>query len=589
MRADAPSTLRAVIDGEALIANVKAIQERIGDRTLMAIVKGDAYGHGIDLVVPALLTAGVRRLGVATAAEALRVHDLLTALPGGADTTLLFWIHDRTTDLTPAIARGIEVGVSTAAGFERARAAAVASGRIAHVHLKVDTGLGRGGFSPDQLTSLLTQLAAPEAVPTSADSASPVRIVGLMSHFANADVPGDPATAQQADLFTRIRAQVEDFLSGPGARFAHPDGLHTHTANSPGALGPDAVPGDLVRVGLSLYGLSPFEEITAAHLGLRPVLSLVSRVLTVKDVPAGHGASYGLTYRTEKPTRFALVAGGYADGIPRIASGSAQVAVAGHRFPVVGRIAMDQMIIDVGDARIEEGDEVVVLGDGQTGPSAEEWAAWAGTINYEIVTRVGSRVDRVLRESTAAENTAGTLTVRVKDRTAMADLAQALGAAAQPGDVLILTGNLGAGKTTFTQFLARSLDVRGRVSSPTFVLAREHPPRGTGPGLVHVDAYRLEDAAEFDDLGLDSALEESVTIIEWGRGMAESLGDHLDIEILRPDEVARSVDDPDNLDAATFCAEPDDPAEAVEDESRVVTITAHGRRWAGRLDGLTRN
>ena len=111
MRADAPSTLRAVIDGEALIANVSAIQERIGDRTLMAIVKGDAYGHGVDLVVPALLTAGVRRLGVATAAEALRVHDLLTALPGGADTTLLFWIHDRTTDLTPAIARGIEVGV----------------------------------------------------------------------------------------------------------------------------------------------------------------------------------------------------------------------------------------------------------------------------------------------------------------------------------------------------------------------------------------------------------------------------------------------------------------------------------------------
>src|SRR5699024_9395619 len=110
MRADAPSTLRAVIDGEALIANVSAIQERIGDRTLMAIVKGDAYGHGVDLVVPALLTAGVRRLGVATAAEALRVHDLLTALPGGADTTLLFWIHDRTTDLTPAIARGIEVG-----------------------------------------------------------------------------------------------------------------------------------------------------------------------------------------------------------------------------------------------------------------------------------------------------------------------------------------------------------------------------------------------------------------------------------------------------------------------------------------------
>src|SRR5699024_6381251 len=253
----------------------------------------------------------------------------------------------------------------------------------------------------------LTQLAAPEAVPTSAGSASPVRIVGLMSHFANADVPGDPATAQQADMFTRIRAQVEGFLSGPGARLAHPDGLHTHTANSPGALGPDAVPGDLVRVGLSLYGLSPFEEITAADLGLRPALRLVSRVLTVKDVPAGHGASYGLTYRTTVPTRFAPVAGGYADGIPRPASGSAQVVIRGRRLPVVGRVAMDQMIVDAGDAPVETGDPVVVLGDGDTGPSAEEWGSWAGTINYEIVTRIGPRVDRVAVRASAGAHTRG--------------------------------------------------------------------------------------------------------------------------------------------------------------------------------------
>jgi alanine racemase len=563
--------------------------------------------------VPALLAAGVRDLGVATLAEALHVHDLLTDLPGGPDVRLLFWIHDTTTDLSPAVARGIEVGVSTAAGFERARAAATATGRTARVHLKVDTGLGRGGFSADQLTALLTQLAAPEAVvasgdpAASADAGSPVRIVGLMTHFANADVPGDPATARQSALFTGVRAQLEEFLGGPGARFAAADGLCTHTANSPGALGPDGVPGDTVRVGLSLYGLSPFEEITAGQLGLRPALTLRSRILTVKDVPAGHGASYGLTFTTPRPTRFALVAGGYADGIPRIASGSAEVCVGGRRFPVVGRIAMDQMIIDAGDARIEEGDEVVVLGDGTTGPSAEEWAAWAGTINYEIVTRVGARVDRELRAATPTPPKAasaavpdsaqaeqqrralGTLTVRLADRAAMADFAQVLGRSALPGDVVILTGNLGAGKTTFTQFLARSLDVRGRVSSPTFVLAREHPPRGSGPGLVHVDAYRLEDAAEFDDLGLDAALDESVTVIEWGRGLAESLGDHLDIEILRPDEVARSVDDPDNLDTATFCARSDDTDEAADDEPRVVTITAHGRRWAGRLDGLTRN
>lgn len=616
MRSDAPSTLRALIDRDALVANVAAIEQRIGDRTLMAIVKGDAYGHGMDLVVPALVEAGVRRLGVATLAEALRAHDLLASLPAGRDVTLLFWLHDATTDLSPAVARGIEVGVSTAAGLDRARAAAAATGRTAHVHLKVDTGLGRGGLSPDQLTALLGSLADPEAVAVPADtagtapadpeagvkdaapadtapadSAPAVRIVGLMSHLANADVPGDPATAQQAAAFEAARAQVQSFLAGPGARFAHPDGLRTHTANSPGALGPDGVPGDTVRVGLSLYGLSPFETTTAAQLGLLPVMSLVSRVLTVKDVPAGHGASYGLTYRTPRPTRFALVAGGYADGIPRAASGRAQVVVRGTRLPVVGRIAMDQMIVDAGDAPVCEGDEVVVLGDGTTGPRAEEWADWSGTINYEIVTRVGARVDRVVAsgQDSAGDQDSWTLTLRLADRAAMADFAQALGQTARPGDVLILTGNLGAGKTTFTQFLARALDVRGRVSSPTFVLAREHPPRGAGPGLVHVDAYRLEGAAEFDDLGLDAALDESVTVIEWGRGMAESLGDHLDVEILRLDEAAQSADDPDNLDVATHCGEPEDPDGEADDEPRVVTITAHGAQWAGRLAKLTRN
>lgn len=587
MRADAPSTLCARIDQGALADNARAIRERIGDRTLMAIVKGDAYGHGIAHTVAPLLEAGVRRFGVATCAEALDVHDLLTALPHGDEATLLFWIHDRTTDLTPAVARGIEVGVSTAAGFARAHAAALAAGRTARVHLKADTGLGRGGLSPAQLTELLSSLAQAPAGGTDAlpDGSPLVLIVGLMSHLANADLPGDPDTAVQAEAFAAAHQEVRAFLAGPGGRFAAPEGLATHTANSPGALGPDAVPGDVVRVGLSLYGLSPFESITADQLGLRPVMTLASRVLAVKEVPAGHGASYGLTFRTQTPTRFALIAGGYADGLPRAASGRAQVSVRGTRYPVVGRIAMDQLILDVGDGPVEEGDDAIVLGDGTTGPSAEEWAAWAGTINYEIVTRVGARVDRVpVPAAETAAEAAVTRTVRLADRAGVAELAAAIGAAATPGDVLVLTGNLGAGKTTFTQFLARSLDVRGRVSSPTFVIAREHPPRGTGPGLVHVDAYRLSGAAEFDDLGLDSSLDESVTVVEWGRGLAENLGDHLDVEILRPDEAAAASDHPDNLDAATHCG---DDADVPDDEPRVVTLTAHGPGWAGRLASLT--
>lgn len=409
MHPDAPSTLRALVDADALAQNVAAIRDRIGDRTLMAIVKGDAYGHGLVNVVPPVLAAGVRRFGVATLAEALDLHDLLARLPSGDQAVILFWLHDDTTDLAPALSRGFEVGLSTADGFARVRDAARRTGTTARVHLKVDTGLGRGGFSPDQLQELLAQLgsSAAGAEDAAGTSAADVRIIGLMSHLANADIPGDPATREQKAVFDSSHRSLTEFLAGSGARFAAAGGLTTHTANSPGALGDDEVPGDTVRVGLSLYGLSPFEETTAADLGLRPALRLVSRVLTVKDVPAGHGASYGLTYRTTVPTRFALVAGGYADGIPRPASGSAQVVIRGRRLPVVGRVAMDQMIVDAGDAPVETGDPVVVLGDGDTGPSAEEWGSWAGTINYEIVTRIGPRVDRVAVRASAGAHTRG--------------------------------------------------------------------------------------------------------------------------------------------------------------------------------------
>lgn len=192
-----------------------------------------------------------------------------------------------------------------------------------------------------------------------------------------------------------------------------------------------------------------------------------------------------------------------------------------------------------------------------------------------------------MADRSPADAQSSTRELHLADRAAMAEFADAVGRVVQPGDVLVLTGNLGAGKTTFTQFLARSLDVRGRVSSPTFVIAREHPPRGTGPGLVHVDAYRLGGPDEFDDLGLEAALDESVTVVEWGRGMAESLGDHLDVEILRADEAAAAADHPDNLDPTALDADPLDPDEdGADDEPRTVVLTAHGTGWRGRLAKL---
>lgn len=589
MSASAPSVLRARIDARALTENVRALRAQVGQRRLMCVVKADAYGHGLAQTVPALLRGGVRDLGAATLAEALEVHTLLLdlqsavgtpgarqqpeagdeepseTLPAAGDVRILFWLHDSRTDLAPALRADIEVGCSTAEGVRRAAEAAGRTGVPARVHLKVDTGLGRGGFTAAQFAALLSELRG-----WTSTEAEHLRITGLMTHLANADVPGDPATAEQVAEFRARQRELAAFLDSVGGALGDPEALETHLANSPGALGGEEIGGTMVRVGLSTYGLSPFEDHTAADLGLRPAMSLVSRVLTVKEVPAGHGASYGLTYRAPADTRFALVAGGYADGLPRGASGRAQVTIRGRRFPVVGRIAMDQMVVDVGDAPVETGDAVVILGDGRTGPSAEEWGEWAGTINYEIVARVGPRVDREVasgplpesadanaaidasrlrirpdEDLSAGESADGNgsadasrlradpVRLRIADREGMAAFASGLAAVLRAGDVVVLTGNLGAGKTTLTQFLGRALDVRGRVSSPTFTIAREHPARGAGPGLVHVDAYRLTRAEEFEDLGLDAALDESVTVVEWGRGMAESLGDHLDIEILR--------------------------------------------------------
>ncbi|WP_084499451.1 tRNA (adenosine(37)-N6)-threonylcarbamoyltransferase complex ATPase subunit type 1 TsaE [Brevibacterium album] len=188
------------------------------------------------------------------------------------------------------------------------------------------------------------------------------------------------------------------------------------------------------------------------------------------------------------------------------------------------------------------------------------------------------------------------------DREAMAEFAARLAGVLRAGDVLLLTGNLGAGKTTFTQFLGRALDVRGRVSSPTFTIAREHPARSAGPGLVHVDAYRLSGADEFEDLGLESSLEDSVTVVEWGRGMAEALGDHLDIEILRTGALgeadARVAGEAAEAGAAHLAEAgehdeagdaPEDEAledETPEDESRTVIIRAFGPTWEDRLPQL---
>lgn len=379
----AGSLVRAEIDAAALRANAAALAADIGPARLKCVVKANAYGHGVDLVAPILHAAGHREFCVATLDEAMSLRSLL-----GEDATIMAWLYGPQTDLDAPLTAGIELGVSTAGALDRILAAAARTGVPARIHLKIDSGLGRNGLAPDDVATVLSTLkeCAGEERPR-------VIVAGIMSHFAVADEPERPETAQQQEVFETARRELIALLDSAGGRLGEAGDLDVHIANSPAALTLRPVPGTSARVGLALYGLSPLADAQPADLGLVPVMRLVSEVVNLKDIPAGHGASYGLTYTADADTRFALVPGGYGDGLPRSASNRAEVSIRGQRFPIVGRIAMDQFIVDVGDAEIAIGDEVVLFGPG--GPSATDWADWAETINYEIVTRISARVDRI--------------------------------------------------------------------------------------------------------------------------------------------------------------------------------------------------
>lgn len=395
---DIPEALvRAEIDEAALCGNAAVLADRLSPARLKCVVKANAYGHGIDLVAPALYSAGWREFCVATIPEALHLRSLL-----GPEAQILAWLYGPTTDLDEAVRADIQLGISTVDSLDRLAEAARRTGITARAHLKVDTGLGRNGLSPEALVRAFDWLRRHAedslAADTDPDAAADIRIVGIMSHFAVADEPERPETAAQSAVFSSAHGQLRAVLDATDGRLGESDDLDVHIANSPGALTLGPCPGTSARVGLALYGLSPLEDGDPAVLGLRPVMRLVSTVINLKDIPAGHGASYGLTFTAATDTRFALVPGGYGDGLPRAASNRAEVAIRGCRYPVVGRIAMDQMIIDIGAGNTEVaiGDEVVLFGPG--GPSAAEWGAWANTINYEIVTQLSARVDRVVKK-----------------------------------------------------------------------------------------------------------------------------------------------------------------------------------------------
>ncbi|MGW9630779.1 alanine racemase [Agromyces sp. NPDC055520] len=366
-----PPFREAVIDLAAVRDNIATLAAAVAPARVMAVVKANAYGHGAVPVARAALAGGADWLGVADIAEGLEVRG------AGIDAPLLAWLHDPGADFAPAIAHDIDLGISSLGQLEAVARAAASVDRVAAVHLKLDTGLSRNGIAPADWAD-----AVARAVELERDGR--IRVRGVFSHLADASPADD---ARQVEAFERGLEHVAAAGLDPELR---------HLASTAGALRLPAARFDLVRIGIGGYGISPFGDgTTAADLGLRPAMSLRGRVAAVRRVEPGTGVSYGHIWRAERPTTLALVPLGYADGIPRQASGRAEVWIAGARRPVVGRIAMDQFVVDVGDDPVETGDEVVLFGDPATGaPSADEWGDAADTIGYEIVTRIGPRVPR---------------------------------------------------------------------------------------------------------------------------------------------------------------------------------------------------
>ena len=328
------------------------------------------------------VAAGAAWLGTAHVSEGLALR------AAGIELPVLSWLHTRDTDFEAAVAADIDLGCS---GWELEHIVAAVRARQhpARVHLKIDTGLGRNGSTLEEWPALVAAAVAYQAEGL-------LRVVGVFSHLAVADEPERTETDEQLARFREAVAIAEEAGAWLEVR---------HIANSPAAMSRPDSHFDLVRVGLGIYGLSPFVDRTSAQLSLVPAMTLQTQIANCKDVPAEQGISYGLNYSTAEPTTLGLVPLGYADGIPRIASGG-PVRVNGITYPVVGRIAMDQMVIDLGphgrdgfaQAAVPGsalGATAELFGNGHDGgPLVEQWAAAAGTINYEIVTRISQRVPR---------------------------------------------------------------------------------------------------------------------------------------------------------------------------------------------------
>jgi alanine racemase len=368
----------AVVDLGAIAHNVRLLFEHAGSAQVMAVVKADGYGHGATRVARTALAAGATELGVATVDEALALR------ADGITAPVLAWLHPPGIDFGPALLAGVELAVSSVRQLDEVLDAVRRTGRTATVTVKVDTGLNRNGVPAAHYPAMLTALR--RAV---ADDA--IRLRGLMSHMVHADQPESPINDLQAQRFSEALARAR----ADGLRFEV-----AHLANSSTTMSRPDLAFDLVRPGIAVYGLSPVPQ--RGDMGLIPAMTVKCAVALVKPVRAGEGVSYGHTWIAERDTTVALMPIGYADGVFRSLGGRLDVLINGRRRPGVGRICMDQFVVDLGPEPVDvaEGDEAILFGPGTGGePTAQEWADLLGTIHYEIVTSPRGRITRTYREA----------------------------------------------------------------------------------------------------------------------------------------------------------------------------------------------
>lgn len=384
----------ALIDLGAIKDNVSALARHVCGAQVMAVVKADAYGHGMIPVATAAVQGGATWLGVNHVAEALALRQ------AGLTARVLCLLAAPGAPHEDAIRHEVDLSAGSVGLVREIAAAAERAGRPGRLHLKADTGMSRGGATAADWPGLVHAALAAEA-------AGQVRVAGLWSHLACADMPGHPSIRAQAAAFRDAVELAERAGARPDVR---------HLANTPAALTLPETWLDLVRPGGGVVGLATLPG--GAPGWLRPAMTVKTELVQVKRVPAGTGVSYGHRYVTSRAATLGLVPLGYAEGIPRRATNLGQVQVRGRRWTISGTVCMNQVVVDFGDLPVAPGDPVVLFGPGDAGePTAQEWADALGTLSYEIVTGFAGRVPRSYLEvthDTTAASVPGDVTARTR-------------------------------------------------------------------------------------------------------------------------------------------------------------------------------